>query len=282
MVQAPWYFSSALRLPDGRVVVAGGFGSAGYLADAEMFDAATGAWSPVATMSTERYLASTAVLLDGHILVAGGFGNAGILNSVETYDPCPSVHTGCSSNADCDDGDACTTDTCNADGSCGHAAVSCDDGDSCTLDSCDLQGGCQHAAQCPDCSAAAASVAQLWPPNHKLVPVGVGGVTDPQGQPLTITVDGIWQDEPTDALGDGDTCPDAAGVGTSTAQVRAERSGTPRTPGDGRVYHLAFTATDPDGHRCSGAVTTCVPHDQGGHSTCLDEGPLYNSLVCGP
>ncbi|MFY0568683.1 hypothetical protein ACN28E_33355 [Archangium lansingense] len=97
-----------------------------------------------------------------------------------------------------------------------------------------------------------------------------------------IRMDAIKQDEPLDGYGDGSTCADARGVGESVAQVRAERSGTPKTPGNGRVYHISFTATDPDGYSCSGVVTTCVPHDQGGQAMCVDEGPLYDSLVCSP
>jgi hypothetical protein len=72
----------------------------------------------------------------------------------------------------------------------------------------------------------------------------------------------------------------ARGVGTSTAFVRAERSGL----GDGRVYHIDFTATDTQNQTCMGDVTVCVPHDQGqirarGHGKakedvgCIDEGP---------
>jgi len=106
----------------------------------------------------------------------------------------------------------------------------------------------------------------------------VGGVTDPQGQPVAVRIDRIRQDEPTDDLGDGHTCPDAAGLGTSTASLRAERSGL----GDGRVYHVRFTATDPDGHACSGEVTSCVPHDQGAGAACVDQGPRYDSLTCAP
>jgi hypothetical protein len=215
------------------------------------------------------------------------------------------VHTGCNSAADCSDGDACTNDVCNPDGSCSHLAVVCDDANACTIDACDSTvgcvfqpldcsdsnactsdtcepaGGCQHVNQCPDCSAATATVATIWPPDHKLVSIGVNGVTDPQGQSTTIRFEGIMQDEPTDASGDGNTCPDADGVGTDSALVRAERSGTPKTPGDGRVYHLFFSATDPDGFSCTGQVTTCVPHDQS-KTACVDEGALYDSLVCGP
>jgi hypothetical protein len=73
---------------------------------------------------------------------------------------------------------------------------------------------------------------------------------------------------------DGTTCPDATGVGTSTAQVRAERSGN----GDGRVYHIDFTAIDKNGNSCSGEVTVCVAHDQGGG--CVDQGPVFDSTKC--
>jgi hypothetical protein len=132
----------------------------------------------------------------------------------------------------------------------------------------------------PDCSAAGPSVAELWPPNHAYRGVSVTGVTDPDADPISVTITGVQQDEPVNGLGDGDTCPDGSGVGTSTASVRAERAGTPRVPGDGRVYHLSFTASDGRGGTCTGEVTTCVPHDQRPGHACIDGGPLYNSTVC--
>jgi hypothetical protein len=122
--------------------------------------------------------------------------------------------------------------------------------------------------QPPVCTAAVASPATLWPPNHKLVPVSIAGVTDPEGGPVTIALDRIAQDEPPA----GGT-PDATGLGTATARVRAERAGG----GDGRVYHLAFTATDEQGATCTGTVTVCVPHDQGHGGTCGDGGALWSS-----
>lgn len=120
----------------------------------------------------------------------------------------------------------------------------------------------------PLCTGASATPATLWPPNHQLVPVGIQGVTDPEGDPVTIQITGIAQDEPLS----GNT-PDASGIGSATAQVRAERAGG----GDGRVYHLTFTATDPQGASCTGAVTICVPHDQGHGQACGDGGALYGS-----
>lgn len=191
----------------------------------------------------------------------------------DTFDNCP-----CTSNPDQVDLDGDQVgDVC--DPGC-HVKADCDDGDACTADSCtndeNNTGVCSHEEQCPDCSAAAATMTALWPPNHKQIAVQVTGVTDPQGQTTHIRIDGITQDEPTDDLGDGRTCPDASGLGTSTAMLRAERSGL----GDGRVYHLSFTATDPDGYSCSGLVTSCVPHDMGHDTLCGDQGPLYDSLVC--
>jgi hypothetical protein len=129
--------------------------------------------------------------------------------------------------------------------------------------------------EAPDCTAATASRAEIWPPNHRLETMTVEGVTDPDGDPVAVTVTGIFQDEPTNAAGDGNTCPDATGTGTPAASLRAERSGT----GDGRVYHVRFTAADGRGGQCTGAVTVCVPHDQG-PGTCVDQGPLFNSTVC--
>jgi len=43
----------------------------------------------------------------------------------------------CAEEADCDDGDACTDDSCNPRTGCMHLAINCDDADACTTDSCD-------------------------------------------------------------------------------------------------------------------------------------------------
>src|SRR4029077_15755552 len=69
----------------------------------------------------------------------------------------------------------------------------------------------------PDCSKAAASPAMPWPPNHQFVNVSVAGVMDSDGDPVAVTITGITQDEPLNGGGEGNTCPDATGVGTATA-----------------------------------------------------------------
>lgn len=75
----------------------------------------------------------------------------------------------------------------------------------------------------PGCSAAQPSLADLWPPNNKFVAVQVLGITDPDDDPLTIAITGFRQDEPVDDKGNGKFAPDGQGVGTDTAQLRAER-----------------------------------------------------------
>ena len=125
----------------------------------------------------------------------------------------------------------------------------------------------------PVCVAAAPSVATLWPVNHAMVAINVLGVTDPDGDPVAISIDSIFQDEPVNGTGDGDTAPDGAGIGTPTAQVRAERAGK----GNGRVYHIGFTATDSSNNTCSGTVTVSVPKSQGKNGAAVDDGALYDS-----
>jgi hypothetical protein len=127
----------------------------------------------------------------------------------------------------------------------------------------------------PDCSQAAATPGELWPPNHKKVDlIDIAGVTDPDGDPVTITVDGIFQDEEVLApgKGSGHTAPDAF---LDPPSVRRERDGT----GNGRVYTIDFTADDGQGGSCQGTVAVCVPHDQRKGHVCIDDGPLFDSTV---
>ncbi|MBI4603065.1 MAG: thrombospondin type 3 repeat-containing protein [Planctomycetes bacterium] len=140
----------------------------------------------------------------------------------------------------------------------------------------------------PDCTSAVASVTGCWPPNHKLVLLDVLGVTDPDGDPVTIAVTGITQDEPVqgEGLGSGKTCPDGVAVDVDgdgnpeAAGVRCERSGNPKVPGNGRVYAVGFLASDGRGGVCSGSVTFCVVHDQGNGMICIDDGQVYDSTQC--
>lgn len=126
--------------------------------------------------------------------------------------------------------------------------------------------------QPPQCSLAIPMVGLLWPPNHKLVGVGITGVTDPENADVRIMVTGVTQDESVNGLGDGDTSPDAV-LGNMTL-LRAERSGN----GNGRVYRINFIASDAQGKSCSGSVPVCVPKDAR-TTTCVDDGNFYDSTI---
>jgi hypothetical protein len=75
----------AAPLQDGRILVAGGTNGT-VLSSAEIYDPATGTFSPTGSMLTARAAAAAAPLPDGRVLIAGGFG-VGNLASAEIYDP---------------------------------------------------------------------------------------------------------------------------------------------------------------------------------------------------
>ena len=66
---------SATRLADGRVLLAGGFEddwTMNVVAEAELYDPATGLWSPAGTLSDARGYHTATLLADGRVMVAGG------------------------------------------------------------------------------------------------------------------------------------------------------------------------------------------------------------------
>jgi predicted extracellular nuclease len=126
----------------------------------------------------------------------------------------------------------------------------------------------------PVCSTAVPDPEELWPANHKLVPVSVQGVTDPEGDAFTIMIDGIWQDEPVNGDNDGNTSPDAFIYGPNDFELRAERDGE----ANGRAYHVYFTAADATGS-CSSEVVVYAPLNKGKYGPRVDDGPLYDSTL---
>ncbi|WP_224366226.1 kelch repeat-containing protein [Hyalangium versicolor] len=82
---------TATRLPSGQVLAAGGEGGGSSTTNtpfnsAELYDPATGTWSPTGSMITAREEYTATMLTSGKVLVAGGWGS-GYLNSAELYDP---------------------------------------------------------------------------------------------------------------------------------------------------------------------------------------------------
>ena len=75
----------ATLLPNGRVLVAGGYGD---VDSAELFEPASGTWARTCAMNTGRTAGHTATMLtNGKVLVAGGSLGAATLSSTELYDP---------------------------------------------------------------------------------------------------------------------------------------------------------------------------------------------------
>jgi len=87
MLEARWSGHTATLLPDGTVLVAGGFvNTIGRgLVSAELYDPATGAWSGTGNMTEERFGHTATLLPNGTVLVAGGSGTGRA--SAELYDP---------------------------------------------------------------------------------------------------------------------------------------------------------------------------------------------------
>src|SRR2546423_9243572 len=72
------------------VLVAGGSETGIYLASAELYDPATGTWSPAGSFDTGRVFHTATLLADGKVLVAAGRGrDSGFIElaSAELYDP---------------------------------------------------------------------------------------------------------------------------------------------------------------------------------------------------
>jgi N-acetylneuraminic acid mutarotase len=67
---------TATLLPSGQVLVAGGsdntLPSPNYLSSAELYDPATGHWTPIGSMTYSRFRGTATTLNDGRVLLAGG------------------------------------------------------------------------------------------------------------------------------------------------------------------------------------------------------------------
>lgn len=88
-MSVPRAMHSASLLPDGKVLVAGGYDSAsGELSSAEVYDPAANDWTATGALGTARDSATATVLPNDEVLVAGGDGGSGAaLASAELYQP---------------------------------------------------------------------------------------------------------------------------------------------------------------------------------------------------
>ena len=101
----------------------------------------------------------------------------------------------------------------------------------------------------PDCSVVRATPASLGAPNHRFITVTISGGADVDGDAVGLTITGVTQDEPVAGPADAiaTTLPDQV-------RLRAERV----SRGDGRVYRIAFEASDGRGGTCTGFATASV------------------------
>jgi hypothetical protein len=172
-------------------------------------------------------------------------------------------------------GEATATDNCDSDPTVNYTDVITDPTPSCPSDylitrTWTAEDECENVTSCdqvitvedttpPTITDIVASPNNLWPPNHKMVPISVAvTATDNCGEPV-CSITAVVSNEPVNGLGDGNTAPDWEIDGDLTVKLRAERSGT----GSGRVYTITTTCDDGCGNNSSGTVDVTVSHDQG-------------------
>jgi hypothetical protein len=91
----PRGFHTTTPLLNGKILVAGGVNASspfppGFpaLAEAELYDPATGTWSATGSMTTPRFGNTLNLLFNGRVLAAGGEDkDVSVLQSSETYEP---------------------------------------------------------------------------------------------------------------------------------------------------------------------------------------------------
>ena len=87
-MSVPRSYFSALLLPNGKVLVAGGYSNSVFTAVAELYDSVSGTWSTTGSLNQGRIRGHLTLLpLSGKVLIAGGIGSSGETTSTELYDP---------------------------------------------------------------------------------------------------------------------------------------------------------------------------------------------------
>jgi N-acetylneuraminic acid mutarotase len=97
----PRYNNSITRLPNGKVLLAGGYAAVGTIASADLYDPTTGSFSLTGSLATARAATGgsgdngdSPLLQNGQALFAGGYTSAGtILGNTELYDPASGTWT---------------------------------------------------------------------------------------------------------------------------------------------------------------------------------------------
>jgi len=85
-MHTPRYFHAAVALPDGRVLVSGGWAQVFSEASVEIYDPAADAWTLAPGMHAARVGHTATLLPDGRVLVVGGLGDEGWPLAAELFD----------------------------------------------------------------------------------------------------------------------------------------------------------------------------------------------------
>jgi MYXO-CTERM domain-containing protein len=97
LAAAAWCYGTAVTLPDGRVLLPGGYqAGVGPVATSQIYDPASNTWSSAASMASKRHY-HAALTIAGKALVIGGNDGAAYLASAELYDPIANTWSGAGS-----------------------------------------------------------------------------------------------------------------------------------------------------------------------------------------
>jgi hypothetical protein len=140
---------------------------------------------------------------------------------------------------------------------------------------------CDHSTSCtqtvivvdttpPVIHSLTASPDNLWPPNHKMVPVDITCVCEDicDIAPVSMIIS-VESSQPVNGKGDGNTEPDWEITGDLSVDLRAERAGNDKA---GRIYTITVSCTDFSGNSSTATVDVIVPHDQGKKSGKSNQG----------
>ena len=108
-----------------------------------------------------------------------------------------------------------------------------------------------YEVQAAPLPSASVSESLLWPPDHRMVNVGLAVQLNDDADPSTHLSVQVYAN-------DNASASDAADIAPGTLQVRSERRGN----GQGRVYLIVATATDASGQTGADVCTVVVPHDR--------------------
>ena len=172
------------------------------------------------------------------------------------------VAAGCVEGAACDDSNPCTHDDACKGGACKGTTYSCDDGIACTVDTCDGLGSCAYSVAAAKCFIDSACFAAGPDPD------------EPCRQCIPATSQTEWQLADSVACDDGDPCTtgDTCALGVCTAGSDDCDDGNPCTDdacdAETGCTHTPIEGACDDGDPCTGP-DTCVEGECVGGEACL-------------